>query len=419
VPVTAAIRSSTSASRVGVRETAVAYFAAAVLLFGAVLWAVRAPLTEKTDFSVTYIGSRILQEGYGPKIYDLAEQQRVRTLLLSNAEPLIYEHPPFEALLLSPLAALPYRTAYFIWGCINALVWLSLPLLLRRYIAVPDDELSYLALWILFAPLWVALYQGQSSLMLLLVFALAFIQLKRENEFSAGLCLGFGLFKFQFVVPLALIFLFRRKWKFMTGFALSAIALAALSLAAVGFGGVLSYLKLLSAIASNPSNISFGAATDMATVQGFVHALLARVATPATIRFIVAAVSAGLILATSWWWNRAERNRSGEAFDLMFAVAVVVSLVTGFHMFTHDLSPLILAMLLVVTHFPLSAGMVRSTLKFSLVLFWIPATYLVLIAWHGMYLLFPVLIAFAAAVEMLARTPLESGAIVRREAAAQ
>ena len=31
----------------------------------------------------------------------------------------------------------------------------------------------------------------------------------------------------------------------------------------------------------------------------------------------------------------------------MFAAALVVSLVTGFHMFTHDLSPLLLAMLLV------------------------------------------------------------------------
>ena len=33
------------------------------------------------------------------------------------------------------------------------------------------------------------------------------------------------------------------------------------------------------------------------------------------------------------------------AFDLMFAAAVTASLLSGFHMFTHDFSPLILAML--------------------------------------------------------------------------
>jgi hypothetical protein len=404
MPIAADMRDSTAVIGTRMAETAVACFGAAVLLFGAVLWTFHSPQIQKTDFTVTYIGSRIVYEGNGPKLYDLAEQQRLRALFLSNAEALIYEHPPFEALLFSPLAALPYRTAYLIWGCINAALWLWLPFLLRRHIPVPDDNLSYLALWICFAPLGVALYQGQSSLLLVLSYALAFIQLKNKKELSAGLCLGLGLFKFQFVIPFALIFLFRRKWKFTIGFALIASALAVLSLIAVGRSGVVSYVSLLSAIAGNPKNISYGAATDMATVQGFIHALLARVATPATIRVVVTAISAGLILFTSWIWHQSDQEDvNGNTFDLMFALAVVASLVTGFHMFTHDLSPLILAMLLVVAHFPLRGGVLRSILRFSLLLFWIPVTYFALIEWHCMYLLFAVLIAFAAAVVMLAR----------------
>ena len=47
-------------------------------------------------------------------------------------EPLIYEHPPFEALLMAPLGALPYKTAYLIWGLVNVVIWLTLPWLLPR-----------------------------------------------------------------------------------------------------------------------------------------------------------------------------------------------------------------------------------------------------------------------------------------------
>jgi len=92
-------------------EATVAMFGAAILLLGAVLWADRSSLTEKTDFSVTYIGARMVHEGQGARLYDLAEQRKLKAVLLPNAEPLTFEHPPFEALLLSPLGGLPYRTA--------------------------------------------------------------------------------------------------------------------------------------------------------------------------------------------------------------------------------------------------------------------------------------------------------------------
>ena len=176
-----------------------------------VFWADRPPTMEKTDFSVTYIGSRMVYLGQGSRLYDLAEQRKLKQSLLKDAEPLIYEHPPFEALLLAPLGALPYKTAYLLWGLINVAVWLSLARVLRPYAPAPRDELAYLALWLLFAPLGVALFQGQSSIFLLLVYALTFIALKRGDDLRAGAILGLGLFKFQFILPFALIFLLRRQ----------------------------------------------------------------------------------------------------------------------------------------------------------------------------------------------------------------
>ena len=380
----------------------------AILLVSAVLWADQPPTMEKTDFSVTYIGSRMVYLGQGSKLYDLAEQKKLKASLLKDAEPLIYEHPPFEALLLAPLGALPYKTAYLVWGLINVAVFLILPRLLRPYAPAPREQLGYLALWLLFAPLGVALFQGQSSIVLLLVYVLSFISLKQGRDFRAGAVLGLGLFKFQFILPFALIFLLRRQWRFMKGFALTASGLGALSVIAVGWSGIWSYVNLLRRVASHPDNITYGNAGDMATLQGFVHALLGRLLNHAAISVLVATSSVALVIWAARRWRATENQERSRNFDLMFAASIVVALVTGFHMFTHDLSPLLLALLLVAAQFP---GRDRPTLRLTLAItmtgFWIPPLYFALVAWHCPYLWFPILMVFMACALQLIDRPAE------------
>jgi TctA family transporter len=90
----------------------------------------------------------------------------------------------------------------------------------------------------------------------------------------------------------------------------------------------------------------------------------------------------------------------------MFAAAVVVSLALGMHMFTHDLSPLLLAMFLVVAHFPMvERPALRVALGATLALFWISPLYFALLAWHCVYLLFPALMLFAFSAMRLAQSP--------------
>lgn len=320
----------------------------AVLISSIVLLTANGPRLEKIDFSVTYLGARMIHDGRGAQLYDLGEQIKLRSALYRDPNPLIYEHPPFEALLLSPLAAVPYRTAYLIWALFNALIWLGLAFLLRPHAPAPRDDVGYMSLWLIFAPLAVVLFQGQSSLILLLFYALAFICWKRDREVLAGFCLGFGLFKFQFVLPCALIFAVRRKWRFVGGVALSAAAFGLLSLVAVSWLGCASYVHLLLSIGANPQNLTYGSAVDMPTLHGFVYALLGRVVQGKILSGIVAAVSIFLIVFTAVRWERAERE--GGNAEPMFGAAVVVSLMTGLHMFTHDFSPLMLPLLIAVRY---------------------------------------------------------------------
>ena len=376
-------------------EETLLLFGAAVMVFSAVLWTARGPNAEKTDFSVTYLVARMVLQGQGAKLYDLDEQASLRAALFQHPNPLIYEHPPFEAFFLAPLAALPYRTAYLVWGASNALIWLLLPCLLRPYAPVPREGLGYLALWFLFPPLGVALYQGQSSLALLLFYALTFVNLKRGQNFMAGVYLGLGLFKFQFIAPFALIFLLLRKWRFLGGFLLSALTLGTVSLIAVGGQGIVAYVRLLLSIGNHPANVSFGSALDMPTLEGFAYAMLRHVARSTTITVVVATLSLALIAYTAWRWHRQDEDGPTSSFDLMFGAAIAVCLMTGIHMFTHDFSPLMLALLLALAHFPSrdSPGL-RFAVGTTVALFWLPLLYFALVAWHRLYLMFPLLLLF-------------------------
>src|SRR6266496_5211699 len=151
----------------GLNDGALALLGAAILLFSAVWWTAHGSNVEKTDFSLTYVGAKIVHDGMGRDLYNISLQKQLRNSLYQHPVPLFFEHPPFEAVLLSPLAAHPFRTAYLLWGLANVVVWLAVIFFQRRYLPWPSDGLGYVCLWLLFVPLWVGLYQGQSSLLLL------------------------------------------------------------------------------------------------------------------------------------------------------------------------------------------------------------------------------------------------------------
>jgi Glycosyltransferase family 87 len=375
-------------------ETLFTYLGAAVLVFAAVLWTANGPRLEKVDFSVTYLGARIVHEGRGAQLYDLDQQIKLRSSLYRDPNPLIYEHPPFEALLLSPLAGLPYKTAYLIWGFLNALIWLALPFLLRPFAPLPKQWTAYLALWLIFAPLGVALFQGQSSLILLLCYTLSYIFWRRDQPLIAGVCLGLGLFKFQFVLPFVVILVLRRKWRFVGGFVLIATFWGLLSVAAIGWNGCLSYVKLLLSIGTNPQNVSFGSAVDMPTLHGFVYAVLGDMLQARALSVIVAVVSIFLFTFAARSWGKAERQ-GRELSEPAFGAAIVASLMIGLHMFTHDFSPLMLSLLIAMAYFPdHSRRALRLCMAACIGLFFFPPSYFVLVATHKMFLMFPLLLIF-------------------------
>jgi len=106
-------------------------------------------------------------------------------------------------------------------GLINVAIWLSLTWLLRRMLRRARRAGVSCALVAVCAA-------GRGAVSRAVVHRPAagvyadFHLLKNGRDFRAGAILGLGLFKFQFIVPFALIFLLRRRWKFMRGFVATA-----------------------------------------------------------------------------------------------------------------------------------------------------------------------------------------------------
>jgi hypothetical protein len=251
--------------------------------------------------------------------------------------------------------------------------------------------------------LGVALFQGQPSLILLATYALAFVELRKGRDYSAGFWLGLGLFRFQFVIPFVFLFLLRRKWRFLAGFFTSSAGVVLLSAWAVGWSGILSYGRFLLEISRHPENLSYGSATDMATIYGFLQTVFGNVFGYTATNVLVGVFSLALLLTVGLGWKRVR-----DSDELAFASAIASSLLAGLHMFTHDFSPLLLGLLLAAANLPRGSKVLRTTVIATLALFWFFPVYILLVAWHRLYLMCPMLLIFAIASLVASRRARQS-----------
>src|SRR5277367_4077007 len=159
--------------------------AAAVAIAGyALLWVWLKPIVfsaKTSDFSCFYRAGRMVIAGDGARVYDLAAQreydQRLGSsfVLQGRQFSLPFVFPPYTLALFAPLSRLPYRAAEFLWYAANAGMLLMLPLVLRKSLRSSSTSLAaQLLAPVFFLPAVLALLQGQPSILLLLLLAMAF-----------------------------------------------------------------------------------------------------------------------------------------------------------------------------------------------------------------------------------------------------
>jgi hypothetical protein len=203
------------------------------------------------DFGAFYAGATMVREGNGRHVGQMAAQRVAQQQVQREAKTgwkwyNAFPYPPVVSLVLSPLAALPLRTAYWVWA-IGGLVSAALATWLLARTFCPAAVWAVTLVLFAFEPVWDVAWWGQIDTYLLLPVAAAAVLLTRsrggQRDFLAGLLLGALAIKPIFVpIPLLALLLSRRRAA--VGLIVAGSALAVASIAIIGIGGIRDYLDL-------------------------------------------------------------------------------------------------------------------------------------------------------------------------------
>ena len=325
---------------------------AGILLVGLQHPALEAHLAEgHFDFISFYTAGQIVRDGRAAELFQRQTQDEYQNRICGRAFPLLFYHAPFEALLFVPLAFLPYRTAYQLWAFANLAFIFAAALLLRAFLGSVERLGFRIALVAAcLPPFFVTVVQGQDSLLLLLVYSGAFVNLKQQRELRAGCLLALGLFRPQLVIPFVVLFLLRRRWKFLGGFAAVASLLAAVSVGLVGWQGTADWLGMIRA---ENVGLAGGAAmaertvhpAAMASLRGLFSAALLERIPEIWVNAISLGASALLFVGILMLW-KGKLDSPGWRFDRIVAATVMGVLLISYHLYPHDLSLIFLPLAL-------------------------------------------------------------------------
>ena len=309
-------------------------------------------LRGHADFRQLYVAGYMVRTGHRTQLYDYAAQTYFQNTLVSNDErALPFIRPAYQALMFVPFSLLPYRTAYLGFLLLNLLLLALAFLILQPRLRGLSRVWPGLppALFLGFYPVALALMQGQDSILLLALLAAALVSLERNRDLTAGALAGVGLFKFQIVVPIVLLFLLWRRWRFVKGFMFSAILVGLLSFITSGWAETVVFVHSLLSVGAGlpavPGEINFPLRINiMANLRGLIYGLASLRAPQRWLQVTTLLLSSLVVISVR---ARGRQQRGGDALVLAITAGVVVS----YYLFIHDLSILLIPIVLTLDRF--------------------------------------------------------------------
>ena len=204
------------------------------------------------DFMPLYAAGQLIRTDPG-NLYDRGTQLETQKSVagIGPESFLPFAYPPVTAGLFAPLTLLSYRSAFPVWVLISLLM-LGLSIYLcsdnfqlgqegRRFLAIGTIALF---------PVYIALAHGQTAILILLLFTLAFVALQKGNEWQAGVWVGLLFLKPQWLLLPGLVLLGRKSWKALISLFISLFLLILAGFSLVGWEGFGQLLALMAQMAS-------------------------------------------------------------------------------------------------------------------------------------------------------------------------
>jgi hypothetical protein len=283
-----------------------------VVAFGSQLPWQRVALGQN-DFLQFYGGARLAGSGDLHSIEAMKQvQQEVAGIWLPAVQ---YVRPDYYAVLLKPLAWLPFLWAYWGFQVLNLGALLGFLWLWRE-----RQELIWLG--IVSIPLLVCFVNGQDVLLLTVMLGAAVWLEERGRGFVAGLLLALCTIKLHFLILIPLALLLGRRWKVIGGGVAGMAGLVSIGAFSEGWDWVLRYPSYLRRPEIHPESFQF------VNLRGIALGLGTEVAVG--VGLVVGVALLGLL------W----KGRNGPLRELM-AISLLGGIVGSFHLGIHDCSLLL------------------------------------------------------------------------------
>ena len=189
----------------------------AVTLWGIYLWTIATPILRDrngnlkgTDFLHFYTLGSLAIAHRGSDLYDLQAQAALAAQRVPEATGIRYLplYPPQVSILFAPLAFLFYGLALATWWVGTALVYGACCYRIwRSCLALQNFGATIILIGLAFPAFFHLIAWGQTSALALACFSAAFLLLRNQREFGAGLALGCLIFKPQLGIAVAVVFI--------------------------------------------------------------------------------------------------------------------------------------------------------------------------------------------------------------------
>ena len=251
-----------------------------------------------------------------------------RKWLRANGFPQIlqFTNPPFSAVLMAPLAMMPWQWAYLIWQIITIILTAATIFLTLRLLPSGPELETFVVMFAaacFFFPFRNTLVCGQVNVSILFLWTLGVYLLKRQRPMASALCFALGtVLKISPVVAVPLLAL-RRQWRWLAAYVAGVVAFTGVSIWRLGWQTNLTWLTAIyPSISSGVGNIvnrSFAGLVDALCGPRYFASLTTATEWPVPpgLSLFEKACSLAIGLGFIFWCWRKRRDAKGLVDELI------------------------------------------------------------------------------------------------------
>jgi alpha-1,2-mannosyltransferase len=295
------------------------------------------------DFPVFYLGGKVaLQRGAAPLYLPPADRNQGYRLLyqfadnatswakMAHAEgfPRImqFTNPPFSAVLMAPLATMPWQDAYLLWQIITIVLTAASVFLVSRLLS-PLPKWETLVCMIVgacfFFPVRNTLVFGQASVTILFAWVLGVYFFNRQKPVASGLCFALGTALKVAPIVAVPFFLMRRQWRWLAAYVAGVAAFTGVSIWVLGWQAnkiwMTAIFPHISSGLGNCANRSLAGLVDALCGPRYYSSLISTIewAVPPGLSLFEKACSIAIGLGFFIWCWRKSRDAKGLVDELV------------------------------------------------------------------------------------------------------